>query len=111
MGTIAEECADLASKGPTQAELARTRVQIKAGLLMSLESTGARAEQLARHVLAYGAPWSIARMEAQAEAVSAAAVRDCAGRIFGAPTRVWSEVGPGARGRHAASFARRLKGD
>ena len=38
----------------TEAEVARAKAQMKAGLLMALESCSSRAEQLARHVLAYG---------------------------------------------------------
>ena len=34
----------------TEAELARARAQVKASLLMSLESTGSRCEQLARQI-------------------------------------------------------------
>ena len=37
-------------------ELARARVQLKSGLLMSREGTGNRCEQLAQHVLVYGRP-------------------------------------------------------
>ena len=43
----------------TEAEVARAKAQMKAGLLMALESCSARAEQLARHVLAYGRPLEI----------------------------------------------------
>ena len=35
-------------------EIARARAQLKAGILMSLESTAARAEQIARHTLIFG---------------------------------------------------------
>jgi predicted Zn-dependent peptidase len=38
----------------TEAEIARAKAQMKAGLLMALESCSSRAEQLARHMLAYG---------------------------------------------------------
>src|SRR6185436_19108403 len=40
----------------TEAEIARAKAQMKAGLLMALESCSSRAEQLARHILAYGRP-------------------------------------------------------
>ncbi len=35
-------------------EIARARAQLKAGILMSLESTAARTEQIARHTLIFG---------------------------------------------------------
>jgi predicted Zn-dependent peptidase len=38
----------------TEAEVARARAQLKAGLLMSLESPTSRCEQIAAHLFAYG---------------------------------------------------------
>ena len=40
----------------TEQELVRARNQIKAGTLMALESSGARCEQAARHLLIHGRP-------------------------------------------------------
>ncbi len=40
-----------ADAAPNAAELGRSKAQLKAGLLMSLESSFARAEQMARHLL------------------------------------------------------------
>ncbi len=37
-----------------RAELQRAKAQLKAGLLMSLESSSARAEQMARQMMIYG---------------------------------------------------------
>lgn len=48
------EFEDVARRGPSTAELNRAKAQLKAGLLMSLESSSARAEQMARHLLAHG---------------------------------------------------------
>ena len=42
------------ARGLAAAELERARAQLKAGLLMSLESTTARCEQLAQHMLVFG---------------------------------------------------------
>jgi predicted Zn-dependent peptidase len=108
---VAEECADLAGHGPSSAELARTRAQIRAGLLMSLESTGARAEQLARQVQVHGKPIPAAELEARISSVTESAVRDSAARIFRAKSRVWSEVGPGASARHVDKTVKRLMAD
>lgn len=44
----------IAAEGPSAAELHRAKAQLKAGLLISLESSSARAEQMARHLLAHG---------------------------------------------------------
>ena len=43
---------------------------MKAGLLMALESCSSRAEQLARHVLAYGRPLTVEELVARIDAVS-----------------------------------------
>lgn len=40
----------------TDAEVARSRAQLKAGILMALESPSARCEQLARQLLVFGRP-------------------------------------------------------
>ena len=50
----AVELEDVAARGPSVPELSRAKAQLKAGLLMSLESSSARAEQMARHLLAHG---------------------------------------------------------
>jgi len=49
----------------TEAEIARAKAQMKAGLLMALESCSSRAEQLARHVLAYGRPLTVEELVAR----------------------------------------------
>lgn len=43
-----------ATKSVTPAEVARAKAQMKMSLLTALESPGRRAEQMARHMLAYG---------------------------------------------------------
>ena len=55
MRVVVDEIDD-AAETLTEAEVARAKAQMKAGLLMALESSGARAEQLARQMLAYGRP-------------------------------------------------------
>ncbi|MFO1172653.1 MAG: pitrilysin family protein [Hyphomicrobiaceae bacterium] len=93
---MVRELSDIATKGPTEAELRRVKAQLKAGLLMALESSGARADQIARQMLAFGRPIGLAEMTERIEAVTVAAVRDRAqSSLAGAPT--WAEVGPGAK--------------
>ena len=60
--------------GLTEIELARAKAQMKAGLLMSLESTGARCEQMAQHMLIYGTPFDPADLVRRLEAVDDAAI-------------------------------------
>ncbi|ABD90318.1 M16 family metallopeptidase [Rhodopseudomonas palustris] len=54
----------------TEAEISRAKAQMKAGLLMALESCSSRAEQLARHMLAYGRPLPVEELVAKIDAVS-----------------------------------------
>lgn len=73
--------------GISPAELARARAQIKAGLLMGLESPSNRCEQLARHILSYGRILSTEELVAQVEAVDAAKVLEAAALMLNsAPT-------------------------
>ena len=69
-------------------EVARARAQIKAGLLMSLESSSARSEQLARQMLLFGRYVPTAEIVEKIEAVDTARVSAAMGRLLanGAPT-------------------------
>jgi predicted Zn-dependent peptidase len=62
-------------------ELRRARAQLKAGILMSLESTSARCEQLAQHLLVYGELLDVHEIVAKIEAVDDAAVMRVARRV------------------------------
>ena len=68
-------------------ELARARAQVKASLLMSLESTGSRCEQLARQMQVFGRILPTAESVARLNAVDIEGVQRAARRIFrAAPT-------------------------
>jgi predicted Zn-dependent peptidase len=60
--------------GFTPVELARAKAQMKAGLLMSLESTSARCEQMAQHMLIHGTPFDPAEIVRRIDAVDDAAI-------------------------------------
>ncbi len=78
-----------------EAELRRARAQVKAGLLMSLESTGSRCEQLARQLQVFGRIVPIAETVAKIDAVTLGRRRRAAVRIFrGTPTL--AAMGPAA---------------
>ncbi len=62
----------------TEQEIARAKAQMKAGLLMALESCSARAEQLARHMLAYGRPLTVQELMTRIDEVSIGSTRDAA---------------------------------
>ncbi len=71
----------------SDAEVARARAQLKAGILMSLESPSSRCAQRARQVLVYGRPLSTQEVIERVEEVGAGSIIASAQRIFsGRPT-------------------------
>ncbi|MBE7731027.1 pitrilysin family protein [Komagataeibacter sp. FXV3] len=71
----------------TDAELARARAQLKSSLLMSLESTGSRCEQLARQLQVFDRLIPTVETVRRIDAVTIADVQRVATRIFsGRPT-------------------------
>jgi predicted Zn-dependent peptidase len=68
----------------SEAEVARARAQIKAGMLMGLESPSSRAERIARLLAIYGRVPEVSEAVARIDAVSTADVRRYAGDVTGA---------------------------
>ena len=91
---IADEMNKLAAAGPDDAELSRARAQLKAGLMMSLESSMARCEQLGRQMLIFGRPIPPAEILAEIDAVDAAAVAAFARGALDAGPPVVAAIGP-----------------
>lgn len=95
-GTSAEEIGALteltiaelrrAADDMSEAEVARARAQMKAGLVMGLESASARAERLARLLAIFGRVPDLDEAVAQVEDVTREKVRDYAGRLVTAPS-------------------------
>lgn len=65
-----------------EVETARARAQMKAGLVMSLESSSARLEQIARQVLVHGRPLETADLLTRVDEVDVAACRRVAETLF-----------------------------
>ncbi len=104
---IGVEVRRLAEDGPGREEIQRAKAQFKAGLAMGLESPSARAEQMARQLLAFDRLLPIEDLIARIEAVTrddlgALAVRTMRGRPSVAV------VGAGKRSRAFAERAERL---
>jgi predicted Zn-dependent peptidase len=74
-------------------ELNRARAQIKASILMGLESSSSRCEQLARQMMVFGRPLPTEETVAHIEAVDAEAILRVARRIFKSPLTV-AALGP-----------------
>jgi predicted Zn-dependent peptidase len=81
------------AEGLGAVELARAKAQMKAGLLMSLESTSARCEQLAQHLLIHGTPFDPAEAVRRIEAVDMAAIGRVVARWHTAPPTL-TALGP-----------------
>lgn len=96
---VVEELDRIASEDLESRELARAKAQLHAGLMMSLESPAARAEQLASQILVHGrviAPDEIAERIA---AVTAEDVRALATRLRSTRRPSVSVVGAGRKSR------------
>ena len=92
----------------TEAEVARAKAQMKAGLLMALESCSSRAEQLARHVLAYGRPQTVQELVTRIDAVSVESARDAARALLSRSRPAVVALGSGRGLDTAVSFAEGL---
>jgi predicted Zn-dependent peptidase len=88
-------------------ELKRARAQVKASVLMSMESTGSRCEQLSRQLQIFGRLIPTEETMAKLEAVTVDDIRAAAGRIFrGLPTL--ATMGPAKRVPDLAAISHRL---
>lgn len=94
-------------RGVTEDELNRARAQVKAGLLMSLESTGSRCEQLGRQMQVFGRVIPTGETVAMLNAVTVDDIGRVAARIFrGRPTL--ATLGPAERVPALPDIAERL---
>ena len=84
------------AEGFAPVELARAKAQMKAGLLMSLESTAARCEQMAQHMLIHGTPFDPVDMVRRIEAIDDASIARIVARWRDAPPTL-AALGPVGR--------------
>jgi predicted Zn-dependent peptidase len=98
-----------ASTGVTSDEVNRAKAQLKASLVMNLESASARADQIARQFLAFGDVPDISTLIARIGAVEADDVKNLAGSLLKGKTPALSAVGQlselASHGQIAAQFA------
>ncbi|MBY0381225.1 MAG: insulinase family protein [Xanthobacteraceae bacterium] len=92
----------------SEAEVARAKAQMKAGLLMALESCSARAEQMARQIMVYGRPLSVEEMIARIDNVSVDSARDAARGLLGRSRPAIVALGSGRGLERAVTFAEGL---
>jgi predicted Zn-dependent peptidase len=97
-----------AAQSLTDAEVERAKVQMKASLLMALESSGARAEQLARQMFAWGRPVPLGELVARIEAVTVESARAAGQALVARGKPAISVLGPGPGLESAATIAESL---
>lgn len=78
---IADEMKKLAD-GVEEEELSRAKAQLKTGLVMALEGTAARAEQLGRQMLVLGRTVPVAELIEKVEAITSGDIAGMAGRML-----------------------------
>jgi predicted Zn-dependent peptidase len=96
-----------ATEKPTEAELARSKAQLKAGLLMGLESSSARAEQMARYLLLFDRLIDTSELVERIENVTAGDVSALAGKLIGGAPPSVTVVGAGRKAEAFAQMAER----
>ena len=99
---VAQELAAIAEAGPTEAELQRSKAQLKAGLLMALESSSVNAEQMARQLLAHGRLVTTAELIDEVTSVDRERVKTYARRLMSEVASV-AVVGSGRKSAGQAS--------
>ena len=117
-GTSAEDISALAeltvdelrraAEGMSEAELARARTQMKAGLLMGLENPSSRAERLARVLAIWGRVQTVAETVAKIDAVGRADVAGFAERLAASGEAALALYGPVDRAPSLARLTERL---
>lgn len=90
-------------------EVAKARMQLKASLLMGLESTGARCEQNAQQLLVFGRLVPTEELVAAIDRVDGAAVSNLAHRLFSSRPTLAS-IGPVSRLEPFDAVVRRFTG-
>lgn len=107
MRVVIDQIGD-ATETITETEVARAKAQMKAGLLMALESSEARIGQLARQMLAYGRPVPLDEIVAKVDAVTVERAR-AAGRALTNRSRpAIAALGPGNGLESTAAIAESL---
>lgn len=94
----------------TDEEVIRVRNQIRAGLLMSLESPSARAGQLARQQILWGRPIPLQETVERINRITAERVRNVARQLFETEAVSLAGIGPVSRLPDSKSIAAQLKG-
>ncbi|MGH6719029.1 MAG: M16 family metallopeptidase [Alphaproteobacteria bacterium] len=107
LGIVCDEMMAVAGRVGAD-ELGRAKAQLRAGLLMALESSSARAEQLARHLLVFDRVIPVDEIVARIDAVEPGDVEAAARAIGRGDNLTFAFVGPADALRTRDDLARRL---
>jgi predicted Zn-dependent peptidase len=92
----------------TEVEIARSKAQMKAGLLMALESSGERVGQLARQMLGWGRPIPLDELVEKVEAVTVESARAAGHALISRGRPAIAVLGLGSGLESAAAIAESL---
>ena len=92
----------------SEPEIARSKAQMKAGLLMALESSGARIEQLARQMITRGRPIPVDELVEKVEAVTVETARTAGRALIARGKMATAVLGLGSGLESAAAIAETL---
>lgn len=104
---IAGELLGLAASIPAPDEVARAKAQLKSGLMMMLESSAVRAEQMARQLMALGRLVTTEETIERIDDVTPERVRALASKVFSGRPSI-AVVGAGRKSRAFAADALRM---
>jgi predicted Zn-dependent peptidase len=91
--TVTVDCLRQSIDDLTETEVARARNQLKVSLLMALESSSARADQMARHLLTFGRLVPAHEVIARVDAITLDDVKAVGARVLSSATTV-TGIGP-----------------
>lgn len=91
-----------------EAEVARAKAQMKAGILIALESSSARAEQLARQLITHGRPIPVEEIVAKVDAVTVESARAAGRALIGRSRPALAVLGRGRGLESVATIAESL---
>jgi predicted Zn-dependent peptidase len=107
MRVVIEQIGD-ATQTLCETEIARAKAQLKAGLLMALESSEARIGQLGRQMLAYGRPIPLEEIVGKVDAVTVDSARAAGRMLIGRSPPAIAALGPGSGLESTAAIAESL---
>jgi predicted Zn-dependent peptidase len=107
MSVVIDEIAG-ATESLNDSEVNRAKAQMKASLLMALESSEARLGQIARQMLAYGRPIPLDEIVAKVDAVSVESARAAGRALIGRGRPAIAALGPGNTLESTAAIAESL---